>query len=92
MKGLVALLVVLLLMFQYKLWFAKGGVVELWQLKEQIDLQQQQNDALKTQNLALEAEVDDLKHGTEAVEEHARHDLGLVKEGEAFYQVTTSSR
>jgi len=35
----------------------------------------------------LSAEVEDLKHGEEAIEERARSELGLLKPGETFYQV-----
>ncbi len=89
MKGLIVFLVVLVVALQYKLWFAKGGIVELWQLKEQIGRQIQQNDVLALHNEGLSAEVHDLKHGTEAVEEHARNDLGLVRQDEEFYQIVS---
>jgi cell division protein FtsB len=42
---------------------------------------------LKKRNETLSAEVDDLKHGDEAIEERARSELGLIKPGETFYQV-----
>jgi cell division protein FtsB len=41
---------------------------------------------LETRNAALAAEVRDLKQGSEAIEERARHELGMVKRDEIFFQ------
>ena len=45
------------------------------------------NAKLKARNDALDAEVRDLKQGLEALEEHARLDLGMIRKDEIFYQV-----
>ena len=50
-------------------------------------MQAQENLELRERNAALQAEVADLRQGLDAIEEHAREDLGMVKEGETFYQV-----
>ena len=50
-------------------------------------MQRQENLELRERNAALQAEVTDLRQGLDAIEEHAREDLGMVKEGETFYQV-----
>lgn len=47
------------------------------------------NEELKERNRVLAAEVYDLKNGVEAIEEHARLDLGLVKPHETFVQMST---
>lgn len=39
----------------------------------------------------LAAEVYDLKNGDQAIEEHARLDLGLIKPHETFVQMSTIS-
>ena len=49
------------------------------------------NQELKERNRILAAEVYDLKHGIEAIEEHARLDLGLIKPHETFVQMSTIS-
>ena len=49
------------------------------------------NTELKERNRVLAAEVYDLKNGIEAIEEHARLDLGLVKPHETFVQMSTIS-
>ena len=45
------------------------------------------NEQTQKRNAALDAEVRDLKRGTEAIEERARSELGMVKQGEIFFQV-----
>ncbi|MBD3669255.1 MAG: cell division protein FtsB [Gammaproteobacteria bacterium] len=87
MRGLMAALIVLLVLLQYRLWFGDGSLLEVWQLQNQIEEQRAENDKLRERNAALEAEVKDLKQGLEAIEERARSELGLIKKGETFYQV-----
>jgi cell division protein FtsB len=87
MKVIIAVLAALFLALQYKLWFQSGGISEVWKLKQKIVAQTHENNSLTQNNTALTAEVEDLKTGQAAVEEHARNDLGMVKPGETFYQV-----
>jgi len=87
MKKLVVLLVLLLVYLQYKLLFGEGSLQDVWQLHQDVEFQRQENIELRERNAALEAEVKDLQQGLDAIEEHAREDLGMVKEGETFYQV-----
>jgi len=87
LKKLVILLVLLLVYLQYKLWFGEGSLQDVWQLHQDVEFQRQENIELRERNAALEAEVKDLQQGFDAIEEHAREDLGMVKEGETFYQV-----
>lgn len=87
---IVFLLAILLLIFlQYKLWWGESGYYDRQALKGRIETQYQENAQLAERNRILSAEVYDLKHGMEAVEEHARLDLGLVKPGETFVQMST---
>lgn len=84
---LVAILITLLLVLQYRLWFSDGGLVKMWQLSEALEAQKQENARLTERNRALEAEVIDLKQGLQAIEERARTELGMVKKDETFFQV-----
>ncbi len=86
MKIIVAILFVLLVLLQIKLWSGDGGLVDTVQLQRAVDQQQQENSALSERNKALEAEVEDLKKGVDAIEERARSELGLIKPGETFFQ------
>jgi len=87
MKVLIAILIVVLLLLQYKLWFGDGNMREVWALREAIEEQKQENQRLMERNAALEAEVQDLKQGLEAIEERARSELGMIKKDETFFQI-----
>ena len=88
MKILVAALFIsLLAILQYDLWFGDGGLTAAWELEERIAEQKQENDRLQLRNDTLTAEVTDLKSGLAAIEERARSELGMIKEGETFVQI-----
>ena len=84
------LLLTLLAVLQFQLWFGQGGLRDAWQLDAAIHDQRQENDRLEARNRALAAQVIDLKSGSEAVEELARTELGLVSPDEEFYQIVES--
>ncbi len=84
---LLALLILLLAGLQYRLWVGDGSLAQITDLKQQIAEQQGENQRLLERNRILEAEVLELKSGMETVEERARHELGMVKEGETLYQL-----
>lgn len=77
----------LLLSLQYRLWVGDGSLAEVWDLYQQVETQRDENQSLRERNQALEAEVQDLKKGLGAIEERAREELGMIKEGETFYQI-----
>lgn len=87
---LLLLALLLVIYFQYLLWFGHGGIMEHRALKTVLAVQTAKNAQLKDRNDVLAAEVDDLKNGNMAVEEHARLDLGLIKAGETFIQINTA--
>lgn len=86
MKWPTWVLVALLILLQYPLWFGKGGLLRVRDMERQVAAQREVNQSLETRNASQEAEVRDLKSGYEAIEERARYELGLVKEGEVFVQ------
>ncbi len=86
-KILPIFLVLLLVFLQYHLWFQPGGVVDMMRLKKQLALESKKNEQLKKRNETLLEQVKYLQKNNEAIESHARHDLGMVKKGETFYQV-----
>jgi cell division protein FtsB len=87
MRTLAVILVALIVLVQAPLWIGKGGWLRVAQLEESVEKEQDKNGELEARNAALAAEVRDLKQGTEAVEERARYELGLVKRDEVFFQV-----
>ena len=90
MKLIVAILFVLLIWLQYKLWLGAGGIPEVLELEQEIDAVQSEVDTLQERNKALDAEVMDLKKGIEAIEERARSEMGMIKKDEIYYQVIDS--
>ena len=87
LRWVALILVLLLVALQVKLWHGNNGVRELETLRATVKKQGEENDKLTQRNQALGADVDDLKHGEQAVEARARAELGLIKPGETFYQV-----
>jgi len=87
MKILGIILGVLIVLIQYPLWLGKGGWVRAWDNDRQLAAQKAHNHRLQERNDALEADVRDLKQGTEAIEERARFELGMVRQDEVFVQI-----
>lgn len=87
MRFLIALLLVLLLALQAKLWLGEGGLLELRELRSSVAERSEQLEQLNLRNQRLAAEVVDLKQGLDAIEERARTELGMIGENEVFYLV-----
>jgi len=87
MRLLFLALLALFALIQYPLWLGKGGWFSVWDLEQKVGAQRVVNDGLRARNLAMEAEVEDLRSGTEATEERARGELGLMDEKEVFIQI-----
>lgn len=87
MRLLAVFFAVLIAALQWPLWVGKGGWLRVWQLDQQVTERKSQNIKLQERNDALDAEVRDLKAGTDAIEERARNELGMVKQEEVFFQI-----
>jgi cell division protein FtsB len=87
MKWPTLTLVALIVLLQYPLWLGKGGWIRVWDYERQLQEQRAATQKLEQRNAALDAEVRDLKSGSEAIEERARYELGMIKDGEVFVQV-----
>ena len=87
MKILAGILAALIVLIQYPLWLGKGGWVHAWGAEAKVAAQRAKNGQLELRNAALAAEVVDLKQGTDAIEERARYELGMVKQDEVFFQI-----
>ena len=88
MRLLLLSLVLILTLMQARLWLSDEGLREVWRLQAQVAERTEENRRLAARNAALEGEVADLKQGLAAAEERARTDLGMIAEGETFYQIT----
>lgn len=77
----------LLVLLQYRLWFGSGSIPQVRQLEKIKQEHIMENNVLSERNRSLTAEVLDLKTGIEAIEERARTEMGMIKQGETFYQI-----
>ena len=88
MKFIALLLVLFLVMMQVNIWLAKDGYSRIAEIKELIQDQQKENNEMVSRNSQLKEEIKNLKDGYSAIEEKAREDIGMIKEGEEFYLLT----
>lgn len=77
----------LLCLLQYRLWFGKNSVPDYVAMQQEVIEQSRQNANLIQRNSLLKADISDLQIGLDAIEERARNELGLIKEGETFYRI-----
>ena len=87
MRIVTVLLAALLVVIQWPLWFGKGGWLRVAELERQLVAQKNVNAGLSERNAQVAAEVASLREGRSAIEERARHDLNMVREGETFFQL-----
>ncbi len=80
------------LLLQGQLWLAPDGFRQTRDLRQTVALQRALNEELQERNRALEAEVVNLKQRSEAAEERARTDLGMIGRNETFYQVVPAGQ
>jgi cell division protein FtsB len=84
---LIAFLLLLIAVLQYRLWQGDGSIREYREIIARIEELKQEGERRRIRNAAVAADVRDLREGTEAVEERARQELGMIKPGETFVQV-----
>ncbi|SFM40828.1 cell division protein FtsB [Nitrosomonas communis] len=91
MKKLAVTLIVLIILAQYPLWYGKGSWLNVYEIDQQLASQRQTNQKLQNRNTVLEAEVNNLKRGLDAIEELARNELGMIQADEVFFQIMESN-
>jgi cell division protein FtsB len=87
MRWLLIILVVLFIGLQTRLWFGEGSFAHKSELDQQLQVQRQKNQQLQLRNQRIAEEVKSLKNNLGSIEEKAREDLGMIKQGETFYLV-----
>ena len=92
MRSIVLILVALFFLLQYQLWFVAGGILSAYRLHKNLNYQVIENKKLAERNAVLMANIFDLKHSNQVIEERARDDLGMIKKGEVFYQIANPSQ
>ena len=88
MKIITLLLILLLLIMQANIWLTRDGYSRIDEIRGLIQDQKTENDEMMSRNSQLREEIKDLKDGYAAIEEKARVDIGMIKEGEEFYLIT----
>ncbi|AKH36960.1 MULTISPECIES: cell division protein FtsB [Nitrosomonas] len=91
MKKLAVTFIVLIILAQYPLWYGKGSWLNVYEIDQQLASQRQTNQKLQNRNTVLEAEVNNLKEGLDAIEELARNELGMIRADEVFFQIMESN-
>lgn len=89
---ILALLALVLLGLQARLWLGEGSLRHVASLEERVAEQEADNRGLKERNDLLAADVADLKSGLDTIEEIARKDLGMIREGETFFLVVEEAK
>ncbi|HEY8220075.1 MAG TPA: septum formation initiator family protein [Methylobacter sp.] len=87
MKAIIAIIILLIIHFQYRIWIGDGSVAQIDAYQQRLDELKKQAEEKRQRNEALYAEVLDLRKGQEAIEERARDELGMIKEDETFFHV-----
>ncbi|MCI5763895.1 cell division protein FtsB [Actinobacillus porcinus] len=88
MRLLIFVLALVLLLFQYDLWFGKNGYVDYKETQEQIEIHKAENTKLSQRNQVIAAEIKDLRDGVNAIQERARLQYEMIKPNETFYRIT----
>jgi len=87
MRILTVILIIVFILLQIDIWLKEDGKKRTKELNQMINTQQQENKETMIRNRELEQEIKDLKEGTEALEEKARTEMGMIKEGEELYLI-----
>ncbi|MEL0630362.1 cell division protein FtsB [Psychromonas aquatilis] len=87
MRLLLLIFIFIFALLQYHLWFGKNGLQDNSEFSKDVELATASNEELQKRNQIMFSEIDNLKTGIEAIEERARNELGLIKEGETFFRI-----
>jgi len=86
-KLVFVILLTLLIALQINIWIKKDGYKQMKEIENLIDLQTIENESLTKRNNRIKEEIKDMKNGQDAIEEKARTDIGMIKEGEEFFLI-----
>ena len=77
----------MIILLQTRLWYGGGSISQVYEYQKQLDALKKEEIENKERNEILYGEVLNLRNGTEALEERARHELGMIKKNETFFQI-----
>jgi cell division protein FtsB len=86
MRSLFIILAVALAVLQHKLWLGDGNIIQWIKLEKKLEIHRQDNAKLAARNRVIEADIQELKSGDQALEEQARFELGMIRDSETYYQ------
>ena len=89
-KILIFILILLIIQLQYRLWYGDGSVQQVQEYQQRLDAINKVVKEKKERNEALLTDVKnltDLGSEDDAIEEKARFELGMIEEGETFFQI-----
>ena len=84
MKIYAVLLIILLILLQFKFWFEDGGYFHNLGLEKELDALRAENEQLRARNQELARQIILVKENMDEIESLARRNLGMIKEGEQF--------
>lgn len=87
MKGFVVALCLVFCVLQYRFWFGSDSIIKVLALKRSLHVQEQELNKLHLRNQQLIVKIESIRASPAAIEEQARYELGMVKQGETYYQV-----
>jgi cell division protein FtsB len=73
-------------------FFGESGILHVFRLQKEVARIKEKNNNLEEENQKLREEVKRLKSDKRYIEEIARKELGMVKEGEVIYQFDIPSK
>ena len=85
MRPVILILILSLVVLQYKLWQGDGSILQWMKLEKKLEAHERNNEKLAARNQAIEADILELKQGDQSLEEQARFELGMVKKNETYY-------
>ena len=89
-RALTWILLAMLIVLQGQLWLGRGSIPDVMQLRQTLVAQRLDNQQALIANQRLDAELRDLSEGREMIEERARREIGMLRQGEIFVQYSRS--
>ena len=85
-KRFLLLILISFLILGFLTFFGEKGILHLLRLQKELDRIKETNTKMEEENQKLKEEVRRLQYEKRYIEEIARKELGMVKEGEIIYQ------